>query len=87
MSLLLASGLVMVIGEPARALANGTFQLKMLLIVAALVVMRIYQARTERDPTFGDSMAGSPGSARVLAGVALALWVGIILAGRWIAYT
>ena len=35
---LLATGIVMIIGEPARSLANPIFQLKMLLLASAIVV-------------------------------------------------
>ena len=35
---LLATGSVMIIGEPARSLANSVFQLKMALLVAAIIV-------------------------------------------------
>jgi len=36
--LLLATGAVMIIGEPARSLENPVFQLKMTLLVSAIVV-------------------------------------------------
>src|SRR5450631_4052681 len=36
--ILLATGAIMIIGEPARALKNPAFQLKMSLLVAALLV-------------------------------------------------
>jgi hypothetical protein len=35
---LLGTGMVMIIGEPARSLANPVFQLKMLLVVSAIIV-------------------------------------------------
>jgi hypothetical protein len=66
---LLATGVLMIIGEPARSLANPVFQLKMLLLVAAIAVTAAFQ----RD-------------SRIIAGLSLALWVGIVFAGRWIAY-
>src|SRR5438477_11750559 len=34
--ILLATGVVMIIGEPARSLANSVFQLEMLLLLAAI---------------------------------------------------
>src|SRR5712671_5180036 len=36
---LLATGIVMIIGEPVRSLANPVFQLKMALLASALVVI------------------------------------------------
>ena len=83
---LLATGIVMIIGEPARELANPVFQLKMLLLIAAILVTRAVAPRLEEQssrPTAGSASR----SARALGVVALLLWVGIIFAGRWIAYT
>jgi len=67
--ILLATGVVMIIGEPARSLANPVFQLKMLLLLAAITV----------------TAALHKGS-RIIAIASLLLWVGIVFAGRWIAY-
>src|SRR6476661_1872691 len=39
---LLATGAIMVIGEPARSLKNPAFQLKMTLLIAALIVTGIF---------------------------------------------
>ena len=75
---LLATGVVMVTGEPARSLANWGFQLKMAMLVAALLATRTLQVRlaeTSRE-----------GAVTAVACIGLALWAGIILAGRWIAY-
>ena len=82
--MLLATGIVMIIGEPARELANPVFQLKMLLLLAAIFVTRALAPRLEEQAS---GPAGSaPRSAPALGLVALLLWVGIIFAGRWIAY-
>jgi len=67
--ILLATGVVMIIGEPARSLANSVFQLKMLLLLAAIAVTASFHRHS-----------------RILALLSLSLWVGIVFAGRWIAY-
>jgi len=67
--ILLATGAVMIIGEPARSLANSVFQLKMLLLLAAIGVTAAFH----QGP-------------RIVAVLSLALWIGIVFAGRWIAY-
>jgi len=66
--ILLATGAVMIIGEPARSLANPVFQLKMLLLLAAIGVTAFFKGP------------------RLIAVLSLALWIGIVFAGRWIAY-
>ena len=67
--ILLATGAVMIIGEPARSLANSVFQLKMLLLLAAIGVTAAFHK-----------------APRMIAVVSLSLWIGIVFAGRWIAY-
>jgi Family of unknown function (DUF6644) len=83
---LLATGAVMIIGEPARSLANSVFQLKMALLVAAIVVTLSYQVPLGRNPTFWEGSSRRRGAAQLIAVVSLTLWAGIVFAGRWIAY-
>ncbi|TLZ76513.1 MAG: hypothetical protein E6K11_11015 [Methanobacteriota archaeon] len=83
---LLATGSVMIIGEPARSLANSVFQLKMALLVAAIIVTLSHQVPLGRNPAFWELSAGRRGAAQVVATLSLALWAGIVFAGRWIAY-
>ncbi len=81
---LLLTGLVMIIGEPPRSLKNPAFQLKMTLLVAAIGTTAIYQLILRRNLAFVTT--GRRASAAALASVSMLLWVGIIFAGRWIAY-
>jgi hypothetical protein len=77
---LLLTGVVMIIAEPARELANPVFQVKMLLLIAAIALASAVPGR------LGTGIDGAIATARLLSIGALALWVGIVLAGRWIAY-
>jgi len=83
--LLLATGIVMITAEPARSLKNPAFQLKMLLLIAALFVTLVFQFLHRRNAAFGD-VAGPRAAAVTLAVVSILLWSSIIFAGRWIAY-
>jgi len=83
--LLLATGIVMIIAEPARSLKNPAFQLKMLLLVAAIAVTWLFQFLHRRNAAFGE-VAGPRAAAAALAVVSILLWSSIIFAGRWIAY-
>ena len=85
MLVLLATGAIMIIGEPARALKNPVFQVKVLLVIAAVIVTCIFQ-RMRRNPALGDPTHGPRAAPRVIAAISMALWVSIIFAGRWIAY-
>ena len=84
--LLLTTGIVMIIGEPARELANWVFQLKMLLLIAAIVATRTIQRQLAGATTASSTASSAPRTVRVLSVLTLFLWVGIIFAGRWIAY-
>jgi hypothetical protein len=79
---LLATGMIMIIAEPARSLKNPAFQLKMLLLIAALIVTWLFQFLHRRDAAFGEGGA----RAATLAIASILLWSSIIFAGRWIAY-
>jgi hypothetical protein len=83
---LLASGLVMIIGEPLRSLANWVFQLKMFLLILAILVTLAFQMPLAGNPSHWESTTARQLTARVIAAVSLLLWVGIVFAGRWIAY-
>jgi hypothetical protein len=82
---LLATGAIMIIAEPARSLKNPAFQIKMLLLLAALIVTWLFQFLHRRDAAFGE-VSGPRAAAATLAIVSILLWSSIIFAGRWIAY-
>ena len=84
--ILLSTGAIMIIAEPARSLKNPAFQLKMVLLIAALVVTSLFQYFQRRNATFGDLHSGPRAAAATLAVVSMLLWSSIIFAGRWIAY-
>jgi hypothetical protein len=83
---LLASGAIMIIAEPARSLKNPAFQLKMGLLISALIVTFLFQFIQRRNAAFGDSAARPRVAAMTIAVVSMLLWSSIIFAGRWIAY-
>jgi hypothetical protein len=84
--ILFATGAIMIIGEPARSLKNPAFQLKMLLLVTALIVTSLLQFFQRQNATFGDLRSGPQPLAVTVAIVSMLLWSAIIFAGRWIAY-
>jgi len=86
LALLLLSGSILITGEPGRSLLNPAFQTKMVLLVLAMITTFVLQRPTFKDPAFWELTRGHRMSARVLAVISLVLWVGIVFAGRWIAY-
>jgi hypothetical protein len=75
-----ASGAALLLAYPAKALTNWLFFVKLALIVGAVLIL----ARMRANAALSSEPAGR---IRVLAFTSLALWAGIILAGRLLAYT
>ncbi len=84
--ILLLSGLLMISAEPARSLENPAFLLKMLLLLLSISVNLGYQTPLKRNPGFWELSKGRRRLGQLLAFLSLALWVGVIFSGRWIAY-
>jgi uncharacterized membrane protein len=83
---LLLSGSTLIIGEPKRSLENPAFILKMSMVCTVLVLTGVFQRGLGRDAQFWEKSPGRRVGGRVIAVVSLALWIGIVFAGRWIAY-
>ena len=71
---------------PARALQNPVFLLKMGLLVAAICMTLACQLPLSKDAHFWEASAARRRGAQVIAVISLPFWVGIVFAGRWIAY-
>jgi hypothetical protein len=84
--LLAASGLLFVCARPGRYFANPVFGIKFALLVPAVVLTGIFQWGTTRDPGFWERTSGRRALAGALAACSLLLWIGVVMAGRWIAY-
>jgi uncharacterized membrane protein len=84
--ILLLTGATLIVAEPARALENPVFSLKMALLLAAALVTLTCQIPLRTDAEFWEFTAGRRRAARSIALVSLPLWIGILFAGRWIAY-
>jgi hypothetical protein len=83
---LLATGAIMIVGEPPRELKNPAFGLKMLLLAAALVVTWLIGRLLPRLAAGGGANRGQRLAAAAIALLSMLLWCSIIFAGRWIAY-
>lgn len=83
---LLLTGAILITGEPTRSLENPAFVTKMVLLILAMITTAVLQRPTFKDPAYWELTAAHKNSARALAVLSLLLWVGIVFAGRWIAY-
>jgi hypothetical protein len=83
---LLTSGAILIIAEPARALLNPVFVLKMILLVAAILITLGCQLPLRKDSGYWESSPPRRLWARIIAAASMPFWVSIVFAGRWIAY-
>jgi uncharacterized membrane protein SirB2 len=83
---LLLSGSVLIVGEPMRSLQNPVFILKMSVLFTVVVLTLLFQRALRRDAQFWEKSRGRRIGGRLIAAVSLALWIGVVFAGRWIAY-
>lgn len=78
--LLLATGLLLITAEPGRTITNPVFYAKMIMLLFA-VAITVWLAAVARRP------ARTPSGVHVvMAAFSMVLWIGIMFAGRFIAY-
>jgi hypothetical protein len=81
LGLLFLSGSLLIIAEPFRTITNPVFYLKMTLLIVA-IALTLWLASVARH------RAEKPTALHVaVATVSMLIWAGIIVAGRYIAYT
>jgi len=83
---LLVTGTLLTITEPARELLNNVFRLKMLLVVVLVVLTATLRSTLLRDADFWTRSQRRRLIGRAFALVSLLFCVGIVVCGRFIAY-
>lgn len=82
---LLLSGLPFVLARPQKYELNPVFKIKIVLLMFAVAVTVAFDVLASRDQEYWERSGGRM-TARVIAVTSLILWVGVVFAGRWIAY-
>lgn len=80
-----ASGVLLLIAYPTKALTNPLFYVKLSLIAIAMGLFVVINRGLSRDPV--SAGAWKSGIGRLLAVASLLSWSGAIVAGRLLAYT
>jgi len=83
---LLATGILMVIGEPARELLAFSFWFKMFLVAVGTLVASVFQISLQRNELHWEESTAKSRTTKWLAVATLLIWVGIVILGRLIAY-
>jgi hypothetical protein len=83
---LLGTGILLTITEPARELLNWAFRVKMLMVIVLAGILLVVQIRLRRDPAYWTESRTRRLAARAIGIAAVIIGAGIVTAGRWIAY-
>jgi hypothetical protein len=85
--LMVASGSLLFYAIPVRTFQNIFFRVKLAMLIAAGLNVWVFNSTIHRTVAVWDLDAVPPKRARVAAGLSLALWASIVVAGRMIAYS
>ena len=82
-----ATGSVFVVARPLRYFYNPIFGWKFTFLVPAVALVFVVHRLSVREQGYWDQSLGRRVFGRLTAGVSLLLWIGVVMAGRWIAYS
>lgn len=80
----IVSGLLLLVGYPAKALTNPVFAIKFTCLIAAALLVRAMARRLFPVAERGEAL---PGWSRPVAFAGLVLWAGAVAAGKFLPYT
>jgi len=84
--LMVISGTILFYAIPVRSYQNLFFRFKMILMLLAGLNVWFFHSRVYPKVTTWDADGVPPKPARVAGALSLALWIGVIVSGRMIAY-
>jgi hypothetical protein len=87
LGVLLLTGVIQTIAEPVRQFVTPMFWAKMFMIVIVIIMTAVFTAKIRANAPAWDAVASRPPGARLFAITSIALWVAIIVCGRFIGYT
>jgi hypothetical protein len=87
LGLLLLTGTIQTIAEPVRQFVTPVFWAKMIMIVLVMAMTTAFTATVRAHGPSWDAAASRPPAARLFAISSIALWIAIIVCGRFIGWT
>jgi hypothetical protein len=81
-----SSGIWFVLARPNRYFSNPVFQIKFALLLLAVIATFALNRLTLGQAVPGAASRDRQWLLKCLAFLSLLLWIGVVLAGRWIAY-
>jgi magnesium-transporting ATPase (P-type) len=83
---LLATGILLIITEPARELLNWVFRAKMLMVLLLAGILAAAQLRVRSSPDYWNHSRARRRAGQAIGWLCVAIGACIVIAGRWIAY-
>ena len=80
------SGLVSFFARPSRYLVNPVFGMKFAMLAPAILLGVVFQRASAAEVNFWGRSRGRRAWSKTVAVCSLLLWIGVAMAGRWIAY-
>jgi hypothetical protein len=84
---LLLTGSVQTVAEPVRQFVTPVFWAKMAMIIIVTMMTILFARALRRNAPLWDDGSSRPPQAKIFAVVSTLMWLGIIVCGRFIAYT
>ncbi|MEE2775689.1 MAG: DUF6644 family protein [Acidobacteriota bacterium] len=81
------TGIPFVLARPGRYFLNPVFGWKVAFLVPAVILAFVIWRQNRGDDGYWEASSARRASAKVIAGVSVVLWIGVVMAGRWIAYS
>lgn len=82
-----STGIWFVLARPNRYFSNPVFQIKLGLLLLAVTATLLLYRMARRDIEYWSSSRLRERTGKAIAAVSLVLWIGVTMAGRWIAYS
>jgi hypothetical protein len=86
LSVSIVAGVGLFLSRASYYVPNRAFQIKMALLILAGVNMAVFHVATARSLGRWDTAVATSGGAKAAGACSLLLWMGIMLAGRWIGH-
>lgn len=86
LTIMVASGLLLVLSDPMRFYGNVFFRVKVVLLALAALNATAFHSTIYRRVAEWDHQAVPPARVRAAGAFSLLLWIGIVVCGRMIAY-
>jgi hypothetical protein len=83
---LLVSGAIFVLARPQSYFANPVFRLKFSMLLPAVALALVFERTSRQRSALWDRPGRTRVAAKLIALCSLCLWIGVVMAGRWIAY-